>query len=719
MARSDPTAPKVFACGPFNGVRNTREPFDDQPNLLQDARNVYFPDTENGCAAYTRGGFTRANRTSLGLGNHFGGFGAFTVIAPNGQPFNAMSYGGVVLALDPSSVHTTTSYSGVLRNTYYNELGSKVYFTQLATGSAGGAVCIVTDGSNKPWYFEVTGSGTISGSGTSIEYNTPTTILSASNTAVAYTAFTYTYNESASNYIAHPTNKTAGTVALAAGTIPLNQWGIYRVYINKTGTVVCLAGAANFTTGYASEALAIAAKPALPLATDWDMGYLTVKTAVGFTFVGGTDALAGGVGGNPASATNYYAPAEGTPWSAYGKPTVYQGSLFFIVNTVGTGTYRTSITWSEPNQPTVGYQQSDYDNTWTLTQAGVSNLFAIVGTNVGLYYARQRSWGYIAGTPSVNFEGSATGDTISENIGCVAPATVATFGNYIYFCDQSGRPYRFAFGGRPEPLWLQMRQDYDDLLQTTPNAIQPVNVERWAWGTFNTNINAYVCAPWQVYTDNSTVYSGPQKWYAFDGTNGRYMGYWALQLQGMTTETGVPSFFGAMLQDDKNQEQMSVWSQSTTGGYSTGTSGALWVQPQAADLWEDEFDGTGNSDASINYMLTSPRLGYSVDAQYGWTAVRAIGYTAGTNSTVTVTGTSSKNADVSLGTMQFLPSTVNPDGIRRQVLSVGNLNGAGLQVKFAQGNTGAVGTSSADQVEIFRIEAEGVPSFRANRDDIS
>lgn len=95
----------------------------------------------------------------------------------------------------------------------------------------------------------------------------------------------------------------AGT-ALPAGTIPADQWGVYKVEIDSTGTITVTAGAANYTTGYATEAAANTAMPANASGRA-EMGWFTVKTAAGQTFVAGTDALQGGTGGNPASTTTY------------------------------------------------------------------------------------------------------------------------------------------------------------------------------------------------------------------------------------------------------------------------------------------------------------------------------------------------------------------------------------------------------------------------------
>ena len=99
----------------------------------------------------------------------------------------------------------------------------------------------------------------------------------------------------------------AGT-PLAAGTIPQNTWGIYKYSIIANGTIASTAAAANFTTGYASEALAIAALPATPAVSAY-MGYVAVmSTAVG-GFVGGTSNLNdAGVTANYLSASNYTKP---------------------------------------------------------------------------------------------------------------------------------------------------------------------------------------------------------------------------------------------------------------------------------------------------------------------------------------------------------------------------------------------------------------------------
>jgi hypothetical protein len=88
------------------------------------------------------------------------------------------------------------------------------------------------------------------------------------------------------------------------GTIPASTWGIIKVQRVAAGTTTFVSGAANYSTGYASEEEAIAAMPATTAARV-AVGFITILASAS-GFVVGTDALAGGTGGNPATTTNYY-----------------------------------------------------------------------------------------------------------------------------------------------------------------------------------------------------------------------------------------------------------------------------------------------------------------------------------------------------------------------------------------------------------------------------
>lgn len=103
--------------------------------------------------------------------------------------------------------------------------------------------------------------------------------------------------------IAAETAKAFGSL----GTIPQNTWGLIAVERVANATTTFVSAAANYTTGYATEALALAAAPAKS-ASKAVTGYITVQAAnVAAGWISGTDALAGGTGGtNPAQTTHYY-----------------------------------------------------------------------------------------------------------------------------------------------------------------------------------------------------------------------------------------------------------------------------------------------------------------------------------------------------------------------------------------------------------------------------
>lgn len=136
--------------------------------------------------------------------------------------------------------------------------------------------------------------------------------IGSTDTKVSSTAFQYEINK-----IGYYKAAVAAGTALAAGTIPASTWGLYLFSIDSAGAITCTPAAANFTTGYATEALAIAALPTTPTG-EASMGYITVLASAS-TFVGGTDALEDGTGGNPATTTNYY-PTETEVPAIHGVP---------------------------------------------------------------------------------------------------------------------------------------------------------------------------------------------------------------------------------------------------------------------------------------------------------------------------------------------------------------------------------------------------------------
>jgi hypothetical protein len=123
------------------------------------------------------------------------------------------------------------------------------------------------------------------------------------------------------NAVAISKAAVADGTAIGAQIVTIDQWALYRLTIVAAGTITVTPAAGN-AAGYATEALAIAAIPAMP-ASSSDMGYITVKTKTGTTFIAGTDSLAGGASGNVASITNYY-PAKVSTGCALSRGTTDQ-----------------------------------------------------------------------------------------------------------------------------------------------------------------------------------------------------------------------------------------------------------------------------------------------------------------------------------------------------------------------------------------------------------
>src|SRR5690606_28837825 len=103
----------------------------------------------------------------------------------------------------------------------------------------------------------------------------------------------------------------------------------------------------------------------------------------------------------------------------FGPPTVYYARLFAIKSDE-----RSTIVWCEPGQPNVGWEAEGYNNSWTLRQTDQAPLFALCGTNAGLYYFRARSVGMILGAVDEEFRTTGTHEAVSESVGCTSPDTV-------------------------------------------------------------------------------------------------------------------------------------------------------------------------------------------------------------------------------------------------------------------------------------------------------
>lgn len=167
---------------------------------------------------------------------------------------------------------------------------------------------------------------------------------------------------------------------------------------------------------------------------------------------------------NGASGAGGLTLLSNAPTTCYGAPTVYYGKLFFIKDVAASSADRSTIVWSEENDATTGYE-SGFANAWTLEQSGAGPLYAIHGTNDGLYFFRAGSIGVIRGAVTDDFSTAGTRDDVSGSIGTVSPGGVAFAENALWFADVRGHPYQIPLGGSPVALWQDIADFFRPLDQ--------------------------------------------------------------------------------------------------------------------------------------------------------------------------------------------------------------------------------------------------------------
>lgn len=726
MAKRKFTGQNPLVSGPFTGVYDTNDPYDDQPNVLTDARNGYFPDLKNGPSAfYGRPGWTLLG--TAGSGTQFGtppssayGQGMHGFINASGTALNFEVVGGKLYRagtdVTPANIRIINATSGSGEPGLFN---ARVFLIDFLD------TLIVSDGINKPW--QATNLSNTPVTGTLIEYRDSAAApsIGVPDTRVAVPSFTY-LNVDQVGGVGPGTVNTASSagLALATGTIPINKWGIYRIIVTvATGTLSMLTGAANFTTGYNTEALAIAALPALAGATQWNVAYFTVQTKVGTTFVGGTDALAGGASGNIANATNYY-QGEGPPWAAFGCPKIYIGSVMYICAQLGGVPFRTSIIWSEPGFPLVGYQKTSpngllYDNLWTLEQTASNPIYAIETTNTALWYARGSSWGTTSGVPGPGFAANATHDAIDLGVGVRSAASTCLWGNDLWFCDELGRPWRCPLGGTPDPVWLDMRA----IASPPTTAVRaPVSVERttaYCTAAIEPTLMLYVVAVWaRSSATGNPPYPPPTEMYAFDLNTGAYCGRWNIASGTDSLSSISIHCLGTQIGTIAGGPARPVLAalgtnaaQSTTQG---NADGHLWTlnTPTATDVDGYLDTGAGFPDdyvAQPPRSIVTGRLGYSAGVYLVADILTAI-----ENTTTTLT----YPLDLTLNTESTTATTVvtatpaaSKDGTARCVWGL-NSAGRGFQPTITvHPYTPLVDSARAFQWQIHRVEMQAIPSL--------
>lgn len=299
------------------------------------------------------------------------------------------------------------------------------------------------------------------------------------------------------------------------------------------------------------------------------------------------------LGATPITGTYIDADGSGTSWTAFGTPFIQAGCVGFVLGATSSLSglvKRIAILWSEPNQPAVGYMQTGYTDWWNLIQTSQRPITGVVGLNSGIVVFRDRGIGFIAGQLSGSFSSTTTNQLISDEIGLLAPATIARYRESIYFADQFGRPQLVETTTLREPqLWLQMRQYIESQTAAAGYATAVQNV---AIGVIEPNLNLYLVAP---FASSSLGVNNipPNVAFAFDAKTGNYVGRWTLAASFEMTSFGVQL-------DANGAQQLWVLGPTAAGG---GTNRVWQFQRLSAAAWTDTTPQT--------VSLTTNRLGYS------------------------------------------------------------------------------------------------------------
>lgn len=160
---------EIHKSGPFHGVNSSSDPFDDQPEFLVDAVNMYIPDTENGSGAYARPGMVLTNSSNqLGGSNHMGQC-VFHHTALDGTEYRFEMISGKLYRVSAdSTAYTDVTPVGV---TIDSSTSTRVFMLSFADK------LIFSDGVNRPWFGTNLAATPITG--TNIQYDAGNSLWSA------------------------------------------------------------------------------------------------------------------------------------------------------------------------------------------------------------------------------------------------------------------------------------------------------------------------------------------------------------------------------------------------------------------------------------------------------------------------------------------------------------------------------------------------------------
>jgi hypothetical protein len=408
----------------------------------------------------------------------------------------------------------------------------------------------------------------------------------------------------------------------------------------------------------------------------------------------------------PATATRAFINVDtnsgaGTAWVAQGPPVVYAAKLFFIIRSKSSTTYNSRIIWSEEIDETIGYVQTGggttYTNKWDLSQTSNDPLTCLLATNVGLYYFRRHSIGFIAGAVNSAFQTTATHDAITTRQGTISPASVIQAHDCIWFLNEIGRPCRFAVGSSTiQDIWLAADATvHRDITGNTLAYLARVGSAVYAPDT-NLVLFTIVGEIASQFVHDTSAY----RVYVFDGETGSYSGRWSVQsdaaidvMGAVTDGTGlrVVCAIGTSTSTVSDTTRGNVWRLATTGESCWGDTGtAPYITTRfAAEKPMQEHRFIRAALESTASESPSPNITYTVHV-----ASPSVGSVAG-GSAQTTTAQTSLLAGGNVGSVRA---------------SVGfNIVGRGLQIRWS-----GVGTNTVLPHIFTAVEVDAVPLSRAH-----
>ena len=389
--------------------------------------------------------------------------------------------------------------------------------------------------------------------------------------------------------------------------------------------------------------------------------------------------IATDLGSTPITATLVQYNPTSDPWSATDM-TEYGGSVFYLLNQVAGVSRPFDLSWTEPGQPTIGLEQTNFDDNWTVIQQSNDPLTAIAGTNISLFYFRRASIGRITGSVGPNLASTATHDSAAYNVGTLTRDSIQVFGNTVFFTDAVGRPNSIAvYGQAPTPIWKQLR-GLVDRTTAVVNASVTALITRSA---IEPTQNLYLIGVW---SSAPASFAAPLYMLAFDAFTGTYVGRW----------TFSPEACGTWINENGARQLVMIPATNLPSATPRFLIAAALRTTDDANVW---IDGPVINNMTVQFTFTTGRLGFDLDGHFvGSSIVALLGGPLQTNLGISTFA----NTPMSL-VIVGAGGQLSGDGMVRYTTTT-ETQGKGIQI-FLQGNLPSVnGTATSIQ----QVQLKGV-----------